>query len=83
MIPKNTKKTINLQNCILIVLLITLTVSIPSIAPVNTLLFEKSSYTLSYFAFSKFEASSFFQLDFSMTNIEIPEGNITATAQVN
>lgn len=38
---------------------------------------------MNYFAFKQFQTTSFFQLDFSQSDIAVPEGQINVTATLN
>lgn len=57
--------------------------SIPTVTPENPLLNSQSNYMMNYFSFRPFQTSSFFQLDFTQTDIIVNDGQLNVTASLN
>jgi hypothetical protein len=57
--------------------------SIPTISPDNNVLNTNTNYIMSYYNFRPFQASSFFQIDFSQTDIAITDGRLNVNATFN
>ena len=57
--------------------------SIPTIALENNVLNANSNYIMSYYNFRPFQTSSFFQIDFSQSDIAVTDGPLNVTATLN
>ena len=57
--------------------------AIPTIVPDNSLLNAQSNYIMSYFSLQRLTTSSYFQIDFSQTDIAVNDGTLNVSANLN
>jgi hypothetical protein len=68
---------------IIFALFITSEQAIPTIVPDNSLLNAQSNYIMSYFSLIKLTSSSYFQIDFSQSDILVTDGNLNVSVNLN
>lgn len=57
--------------------------SIPTISLENNVLNAQTNYIMSYYTLRAFQTSSYFQLDFTQSDITVPDGVLNSTATIN
>ena len=57
--------------------------SIPTIALENNVLNANTNYIMSYYNFRPFQTSSFFQIDFTQSDISVTDGILNVTTTLN
>jgi hypothetical protein len=65
------------------ILFLSNTQTIPTILPENNLLNSQTNYIMNYFAIRSFFTNSYFQIDFSQSDIIVPESTINISATLN
>jgi hypothetical protein len=80
---KTTKHSLLLVLAILLALLITTEQSIPTLTPDNSLLNAQCNYIMSYFSLNRFTTASYFQIDFTQSDIAVTDGQLNVTVNLN
>jgi hypothetical protein len=78
-----TKRSSFLLFTILLALIGSIQASIPTISLENNVLNANTNYIMSYFNFRPIQTSSFFQIDFSQSDIAVTDGPLNVTATFN
>ncbi len=68
---------------LLIVFLVAVHSNIPTIQPENATLYQSSNYVLNYYSVKNFTSLSYFDIDFSASDITVPNSNATNNCLVS